>query len=122
MTLHRGEIVGLGGLHGQGQSDFLRALYGALAVVGGTIEVGGTRFDPTGPLAAMRRSLAYVSGERARYGIMAIRTIFENLVLTLLIRDRQLVVGSATPGSGDLADRRAACAQIFLARCAGHPR
>jgi ribose transport system ATP-binding protein len=92
MTLRRGEIVGLGGLHGQGQSDFLRALYGALAVVGGTIEVGGTRFDPTDPLAAMRRSLAYVSGERARYGIMAMRTVFENLVLTLLIRDRRLVV------------------------------
>jgi ribose transport system ATP-binding protein len=92
MTLHRGEIVGLGGLHGQGQSDFLRALYGALAVVGGTIEIDGTRYDPTGPLAATRRSLAYVSGERARYGIMAIRTIFENLVLTLLVRDRHFAV------------------------------
>ena len=92
MTLRRGEIVGLGGLHGQGQSDFLRALYGALPVTGGTIEIGETRFDPTGPLTATRHSLAYVSGERARYGIMAVRTIFENLVLTLLVRDRHFAV------------------------------
>jgi ribose transport system ATP-binding protein len=92
MTLRRGEIVGLGGLHGQGQSDFLRALYGAVPVTSGTIEIGATGFDPKDPLSAMRQSLAYVSGERSRYGIMAIRPIFENLVLTLLARDRHVVV------------------------------
>jgi ribose transport system ATP-binding protein len=92
MTLRRGEIVGLGGLHGQGQSDFLRALYGVVPIRSGTIEIGGKAFDPKGPLAAMRQSLAYVSGERTRFGIMAIRPIFENLVLTLLVRDRHVVV------------------------------
>jgi ribose transport system ATP-binding protein len=92
MTLRRCEIVGLGGLHGQGQSDFLQALCGVVSIVGGTIELGGRRLNPKGPLAAMRQSLAYVSGERTRYGIMATRPIFENLVLTLLERDRHFAV------------------------------
>jgi len=92
MTLRRGEIAGLGGLHGQGQSEFLRTLYGATPIAAGAIAIGGTRVDVHGPLAAIRHSIAYVSGERSRYGIMAIRPIFENLVLALLVRDRHLAV------------------------------
>lgn len=92
LTLHRGEILGLGGLHGQGQSDLLRALYGVMPARAGTIEVGGARYRPKGPVAAMRRSMAYISGDRAKNGVMAIRPIFENLVVSLLARDRLGVV------------------------------
>jgi ribose transport system ATP-binding protein len=92
MNLRRGEIVGLGGLQGQGQSDFLRALYGAMPIAGGTIDIGETRFYPKSPVAAMRRGMAYVSGERTRYGILATRPIFENLVQAVLVRDRRFVV------------------------------
>jgi ribose transport system ATP-binding protein len=90
--LRRGEIVGLGGLHGQGQSELLRALFGAMPVRGGTVRVAGETLDPKGPRAAMRRSIAYVSGDRGRYGVMAIRPIFENLVISLLARDRRWTV------------------------------
>jgi ribose transport system ATP-binding protein len=40
----------------------------------------------------MRRAVAYVSGDRARQGVMAIRPIFENLVVSLLARDRRITV------------------------------
>jgi ribose transport system ATP-binding protein len=90
--LRRGEIVGLGGLHGQGQSELLRALFGATPVRGGTLRVAGEPLDPKGPRAVMRRSIAYVSGDRGRYGVMAIRPIFENLVISLLARDRRWTV------------------------------
>jgi ribose transport system ATP-binding protein len=91
-TLRRGEILGLGGLHGQGQSDLLRALFGALPMKRGTIRVGDQPLNPKGPRAVMRRSIAYVSGDRARFGVMAIRPIFENLVVSLLARDRRWTV------------------------------
>jgi ribose transport system ATP-binding protein len=90
--LRRGEILGLGGLHRQGQSEVLRALFGALPVTRGTIRVGGKLLDPKGPRGAMRRSIAYVSGDRARHGVMAIRPIFENLVVSLLGRERLAIV------------------------------
>jgi ribose transport system ATP-binding protein len=90
--LRRGEILGLGGLHGQGQSDLLRALFGAVPVRGGTVRIGGQLVEPKGPRAIMRRSVAYVSGDRARQGVMAIRPIFENLVVSLLARDRRVTV------------------------------
>jgi ribose transport system ATP-binding protein len=90
--LRRGEILGFGGLHGQGQSDVLRALFGALPVQQGSIRVLGQTILPKAPRAAMRRSIAYVSGDRARHGVMAIRPIFENLVISLLGRDRRAIV------------------------------
>jgi ribose transport system ATP-binding protein len=88
----RGEIVGLGGLHGQGQSALLRALFGALPLKTGSVRVGTARLNPRSPRAVMRRSVAYVSGDRARHGVMAIRPIFENLVISLLARERRAVV------------------------------
>jgi ribose transport system ATP-binding protein len=94
-ALHRGEILGLGGLHGQGQSELLRALFGMVPLRGGRINVDGRPFQPRSPLAAMRRSLTYLSGDRTRNGVMAIRPIFENLVLSLLVRDRHRFVAQA---------------------------
>jgi ribose transport system ATP-binding protein len=91
-ALRRGEILGLGGLHGQGQSDLLRTLFGALPLRRGTVVMDGRPLVPTGPRAVMRRSIAYVSGDRARFGVMAIRPIFENLVISLLARERRWVV------------------------------
>jgi len=87
--LRRGEILGLGGLHGQGQSELLRVLFGAVPLRRGSILVDGRPLAPTGPRAVMRRSIAYVSGDRARFGVMAIRPIFENLVISLLARERR---------------------------------
>lgn len=90
--LRRGEILGLGGLHRQGQSDLLRALFGAVPVRRGSIVVNGRPLVPSGPRAAIHRSIAYVSGDRARFGVMAVRPIFENLVISMLARERRLGV------------------------------
>jgi ribose transport system ATP-binding protein len=90
--LRRGEILGLGGLHGQGQSDLLRALYGAVPLRTGSVAIRGQPFAPKQPIAALRHSVAYVSGDRARDGVMAVRPIFENLVLSVLARSRARVV------------------------------
>ena len=92
LRLRRGEILGLGGLHRQGQSELLRAVFGVVPTRHGTVRVNGQPLNPTGPRAVMRSSIAYVSGERARHGVMAIRPIFENLVVSLLARERRFAV------------------------------
>jgi ribose transport system ATP-binding protein len=90
--LRRGEILGLGGLHGQGQSDLLRTLFGVGQMRGGSVRVEGKPLPLKGPRAVMRRGIAYVSGDRARHGVMAIRPIFENLAISLLARERCFLV------------------------------
>ncbi len=91
-TLHAGEVLGLGGLHGQGQSDLLRVLFGALRRAKGQIVLGGRPIDLASPLAALREGLAYVSGDRGRAGALGQRSILENLALSHLSRERPWIV------------------------------
>jgi len=84
--LRRGEVLGLGGLQGQGQSELLMALFGADRILGGTVELGGRPLRLTSPRAAMRAGFAYVPGDRGREGILTGRPILENLTLPSLNR------------------------------------
>ena len=73
-----GEIVGLGGLEGQGQREMLLALFGAIPWRG-WIRLLGQTIRPNRPEKALRLGLAYVGGDRARLAF-AIRTVGENLL------------------------------------------
>jgi len=83
-ALHRGEILGLGGLHGQGQSDLLLTLFGALPTTAGTVTIGGRPARARSPRDAMAAGIAYISGDRGRAGAFAVRSILENLSIAKL--------------------------------------
>ena len=86
LALRPGEVLGLGGLHGQGQSEFLLSLFGARPVTSGTMTLAGQRHAPRGPHEAIRAGLAYVSGDRGRAGALHGRPILENMALATLSR------------------------------------
>ncbi len=76
---HRGEIVGIGGLQGMGQPEFIRALLGAEKVSGGTVEYCGGTVAFKSPTEAVRAGIGFVSGERNREAMFPVRTISENI-------------------------------------------
>ncbi|UCF92480.1 MAG: YbhB/YbcL family Raf kinase inhibitor-like protein [Desulfobacterales bacterium] len=87
--LHRGEIVGVAGLDGQGQSDFVRILAG----VQKADQSHPTVANPAGGYAEIRGladaatcGVSCVSGDRAREGIFANLSIYENLLLPMYRR------------------------------------
>jgi len=80
LQLREGEILGLGGLQGQGQSDLLLALFGAVPH-SGTVRLAGEEVHFSHPRKAMRKGLAFVPGDRGREGLLPIRSILENLLL-----------------------------------------
>lgn len=102
-SVHDGELVGLGGLRGQGQEDLLLAIYGALPF-GGVLTLAGAPVRFKHPQEAMRQGVAYVPGERNAQGLLAIRSILENLQLPswgkygLLLR-----MAAARRDAGDVA-------------------
>lgn len=80
LELSTGEIVGLGGLQGQGQSELLLSLFGALPMTAEYIVAGQARAFRH-PSQAMQAGLAYVPGDRNREGLLGSRSIFENFLL-----------------------------------------
>ena len=59
-----GEVVGLGGLDGQGQRELLLALFGVLRGVSGEIRVAGAPVSPSSPHAAKAKRSAWRSFPR----------------------------------------------------------
>lgn len=86
--LRKGQILGFGGLHGQGQSAVLRAIFGAGNIASGAIQLNGSAYAAASPRDAIRNSVAYVSGDRSRDGVIQGRPILENVTPIHYLRDR----------------------------------
>ncbi len=86
LSVRAGEVVGLGGLAGQGQSELLNALFGSTRVRQGTMEVDGRPELPRHPKRAVTAGLALVPGDRTREGLLPVRPILENLTVPSLRR------------------------------------
>lgn len=82
-TLYPGEIVGITGLDGQGQADFVRAIAGVQPLMAGRIAMVRDKVaEPITHLRSARENgIAYVSGDRKKEGIFANLGIFENMML-----------------------------------------
>jgi ribose transport system ATP-binding protein len=78
--VHEGELVGIGGLRGQGQRDLLHSLYGDIPY-SGTVSLFGKQSRFKHPREALKQGLALVPGDRAQEGLLYIRSILENLQL-----------------------------------------
>jgi ribose transport system ATP-binding protein len=76
----QGELLGIGGLQGQGQRDLLLSLYGDIPF-SGEITLFDKKVHFRHPKSAMKNGLALVPGDRAKEGLLFIRSILENLML-----------------------------------------
>jgi ribose transport system ATP-binding protein len=79
-NLYEGELLGIGGLKGQGQRDLLLALFGAQPYQG-DVKFLGKSVHFRNPRTAMNEGVALVPGERTKEGLLFIRSILENLQL-----------------------------------------
>ena len=87
--LRQGEILGIAGLDGQGQSEFVRTLAGVDTPLGGLPTVRsktGVFVNIEGLQSAVSHGVSYVSGDRKREGIFANLSIYENLLMPLYRR------------------------------------
>lgn len=79
MEAYRGEIVGIGGLDGQGQSELIRLLLGEFHAESGAIRYKGQEVRFKNPAEAVKNNIGFISGERNREAIFDRRTIGENI-------------------------------------------
>ena len=86
-----GEVVGLGGLDGQGQRDLLLALFGALTGVRGSVEVNGTPVTLSSPERTNLRGggIALIPEDRKTEGLMLSMSVRDNLSFAAIDRFRR---------------------------------
>jgi ribose transport system ATP-binding protein len=85
-SLRKGEIVGIGGLDGQGQRELLLALFGVLADPQGETRVDGAPRRIGGPATAKAPALAMalIPEDRKTEGLMLPMSLRDNLSLAAL--------------------------------------
>jgi ribose transport system ATP-binding protein len=88
LLVRAGEVVGLGGLDGQGQHELLLALFGVLVGVSGEIEVAGKRVSIKSPWAAKSRDIgmAFIPEDRKTEGLMLPMSVRDNLSFAAIER------------------------------------
>jgi ribose transport system ATP-binding protein len=86
--LRRGEILGIGGLAGQGQRELFLMLFGARRATGGEIVVGGKPRRIRRPADAIKAGMgiALVPEDRKTEGLMLPMSVRDNLTLAVLAR------------------------------------
>ncbi len=83
-VVHKGEILGLSGLEGQGQGDLLFALFGIYMGVTGDVALAKRPIRLNSPRAAMAAGLALVPEDRKTQGLILPLSVEENMTLPTL--------------------------------------
>ena len=81
LTLHAGEIVGIAGVQGNGQTELIEALTGLRRPVGGSIELHGVDVTNMTPRQLAARGVAHIPEDRHKHGLVESYGIADNLVL-----------------------------------------
>jgi ribose transport system ATP-binding protein len=85
LTVSPGEIVGLAGIEGNGQSEFLRALAG-LERATGSARLGAESLRLGDPDEARKAGVTYLSSDRHSEGVLMSMSVRENAALSALPR------------------------------------
>ena len=83
LDLHGGEIIGIAGVSGNGQSALARVISGLVQPQSGRVEVGGKALRLT-PKAALRAGIGRIPEDRHHDGVVGALSVAENLVMERL--------------------------------------
>lgn len=81
LGLHRGEILGIAAVQGNGQSELVEGLSGLREPSGGEIFLRGQKLEEVTPGKVRALGLSYVPEDRTEIGVASEATVTENLVL-----------------------------------------
>lgn len=81
LTLHQGEILGIGGLVGAQRTEVMEAVFGLRLQTGGSLYVKGKEVVCTSAHAAKKLGMALLTEERRATGIFPVLTVQANLLI-----------------------------------------
>lgn len=81
LDVHAGEIVGLAGIDGNGQTELIKAITGLMKVDSGTVKLHGKDITNQRPRKITEQSVGHVPEDRHRDGLVLQMTVAENIAL-----------------------------------------
>ncbi|WP_205475254.1 ABC transporter ATP-binding protein [Nocardioides sp. SYSU D00038] len=79
--IHRGEVLGIAGVEGNGQAELVEAVMGMRPGTTGTITLAGTDLGPLSNRARRESGIGYIPEDRHRHGLLLDAPLWENRVL-----------------------------------------
>jgi general nucleoside transport system ATP-binding protein len=89
-----GEVLGIAGVQGNGQTELIKSLLGVIRPDAGTVLVEGEDISRNGPRESLERGIGYIPEDRSHDGYVGPFSVRENLVLDLY-RDDEFSRGPA---------------------------
>jgi len=84
LEIMEGEILGIGGLIGMGQTALLNAIYGSQHINEGYFEYNGERYNRVNPAKAIKMGITYISSDRRGEMLFINRSVKENVSISTL--------------------------------------
>ncbi|HPF87046.1 MAG TPA: ABC transporter ATP-binding protein [Candidatus Limiplasma sp.] len=81
LTVHAGEIVGVCGVEGNGQTELTECIMGMRPQTGGEVYLSGQNISRLSPRQIRARGVSYIPADRMRTGLSAEATVMENLLV-----------------------------------------
>ncbi len=79
--LHKGEILGFGGLVGAGRTELMRILFGADSFEKGKMSLNGQNYHPHSPRLALQHGVGLIPEDRKHQGIVACLSVRNNICM-----------------------------------------
>ncbi len=81
LVVHAGEVLGVAGVGGNGQSELAECILGLRQPTGGEIRIAGRDISREGPGRTRASGVSYVPEDRRREGLVLAFTVADNLIL-----------------------------------------
>lgn len=83
LTVRAGEVLGIAGVQGNGQTELVEAIMGLRPVLAGSVSLVGQRIDGWTTKKVLRAGVGYVPEDRSVDGLVKEFSVAENLVLDI---------------------------------------
>ncbi len=79
--IHRGEVLGIAGVEGNGQSELVETIMGMLPGASGTVELAGRDISRLSTRRRREEGVGYIPADRHRHGLLLESPLWENRIL-----------------------------------------
>jgi general nucleoside transport system ATP-binding protein len=79
--IHKGEVLGIAGVEGNGQAELVEAIMGIRAIASGTVSLDGVDISRASTRERREAGVGYIPEDRHRHGLLLESPLWENRIL-----------------------------------------